>query len=144
MRSAPLQSDQALQSDYPSTSPQSQQTWGVDPMMAAAENAVPTALGQSLVNTSSLRNKLFKVFFLISNHFCGCGESPTHLIVLFRTKIWDKKWRHSFHKTSIQEHFIHYLGLSGGRGKYSWYNTEQRHTVSHLTVWTFEMVPYYP
>ena len=23
--------------------------------------------------------------------FCGWDESPTHLIVLFRTKIWDKK-----------------------------------------------------
>ena len=42
MRLAPLQSDQALQSDYPSRSPQSQQTEGVDPMMAAAEDAVPT------------------------------------------------------------------------------------------------------
>ena len=33
MRSVSLQSDQALQSDFPSTSPQSQQTRGVDPMM---------------------------------------------------------------------------------------------------------------
>ena len=80
MRSAPLQSDSVLQSDKPTTPADTRR--GVDPMMAAAEDAVPTYKQHwvNLLSTHLLVKELTVTEYIPSNYDaltrCGYNVRP--------------------------------------------------------------------
>ena len=81
--------------------PSSNPEWrGLDP-----PSPPPLPLEKTLATNEEKYLARFKKKFP-SDPFCGWGHRPIHVIIVVQRNSWDKKWRHSIHKTGRQAHFI--------------------------------------